>query len=92
MTIRVKFLANFRDLFGAREREVVLPAGSRLRGLLDLLCDSPGRRAQVLTAAAEIHPQVVIMKNGTPVQSLGGLDMPLEESAVIAIFPFLGGG
>jgi MoaD family protein len=92
MTIRVKFLANFRDLFGAREKDIMLPANARLRGLLDLLCDSPERRAQVMTPTAEIHPQVVIMKNGTPVQSLGGLDMPLEEGAVIAIFPFLGGG
>jgi molybdopterin converting factor small subunit len=88
MTVRVKFLANFRDLFDAREMDVTLPANARLRGLLELLCDSPERRAQVLTPAAE----VVIMKNGTPAQSLGGLDMPLEEGAVIAIFPFLGGG
>jgi molybdopterin converting factor small subunit len=92
MTVRVKFLANFRDLFDAREMDVTLPANARLRGLLELLCDSPERRAQVLTPAAEIHPQVVIMKNGTPAQSLGGLDMPLEEGAVIAIFPFIGGG
>jgi MoaD family protein len=92
MRIRVKFLANFRDLFGARERDVSFPEGSTLRRLLDLLCDSPERRAQVLTATGDIHPQVVIMKNGTPVQSLGGLEMPLEDAAVVAIFPFLGGG
>ena len=29
MTVRVKFLANFRDLFGAREMELVL---ARLEG------------------------------------------------------------
>jgi MoaD family protein len=92
MKVRVKFLANFRDLFGAREKDMVLPSDARLRDLLQALCDSPERRAQVLTASGELHPQVVIMKNGTPAQSLGGLAMPLEEGAVIAVFPFLGGG
>jgi MoaD family protein len=92
MKIKVKFLANFGDLFGAREKDVSFADGATLRLLLDLLCDSPERRAQVLTAAGDIHPQVVIMKNGTPVQSLGGLEMPLEDGSVVAIFPFLGGG
>jgi len=92
MTVRIKFLANFRDLFGAREMELVLPPQARLRDLLREICDSPGRRAQVLTVSGDIHPQVVIMKNGTPAKSLGGLEMPLEDGAVIAVFPFLGGG
>jgi len=92
MMVRVKFLANFRDLFGARVMDLDLSPDARLRDLLGELCNSPERRAQILTAAGEIHPQVVIMKDGTPAQSLGGLEMPLEEGAVIAIFPFLGGG
>ena len=92
MKVRVKFLANFRDLFGARDKDIVLPPDARLRDLLDVLCDSPERRAQVLTAAGEIHHQVVIMKDGVPAQSLGGLEMRLEEGAVVAVFPFLGGG
>ena len=50
MTVRVKFLANFRDLFGAREIELVLPPAARLRDLLREICDSPERRAQVLAA------------------------------------------
>ena len=32
------------------------------------------------------------MKNGTPAKSLGGLEMPLDDGAVVAVFPFLGGG
>jgi sulfur-carrier protein len=92
MTVRVKFLANFRELFGARDKDLTLPEGARLRDLLDVLCDSPERRAQILTPAGEIHPHAVIMMNGTPVQSLGGLEMPLEAGAVVAVFPFLGGG
>ncbi len=92
MNVRVKFLANFRDLFGSREVDIGLLPAARLRDLLEAICDSPERRALVLTPTGEIHKQVVIMKNGTPVQSLGGLEMPLEEGAVIAVFPFLGGG
>ena len=92
MKVKVKLLANFRDLFGAREKDIVLPSTGRLRELLDVLCDTPGRRDQVLTPAGELNPHVVIMKNGMPAQSLGGLDMPLEDGAVVAVFPFLGGG
>ena len=45
--IRFKFLANFRDVFGAREKDIVLPSDARLRDLLQALWDSPERRAQV---------------------------------------------
>jgi MoaD family protein len=92
MTIRTKFLAYFRDLFATREKEVRLPDGARLLELLNLLCDSPERRTQVFSKDGQIHHQIVVMRNGTPVQSQGGLEAPLQEGDIIAIFPFLGGG
>lgn len=92
MKIKVKFLASMRDLFQAKEREVNLPRGARFRHLLDLLCDSAERRECLFEKEGRLNPNVVFMRNGMPIQSLGGLEVPLEEEDVIAIFPFLGGG
>jgi molybdopterin synthase sulfur carrier subunit len=92
MKIKIKFLAYFRDLFGEREKETSLPEGARLGELLKALCNSPEREKQVFASGKELNPHTIIMKNGIPVQSLGGLDAPLAEGDVIAIFPYLGGG
>ncbi len=92
MTVKVKFLAYFRDLFGAREKEVKVPKGADLRQLLKLLCDSAEREKQVFSGAEKINPDTVVLKNGSPVSPAEGLHTPLEEGDVVAIFPYLGGG
>jgi MoaD family protein len=92
MTIRVKFLAYFRDIFETREREISLTDEARLRDLLELLSDSSERRDQILAGKDQINPQVIILINGTPAQSLGGLEAPLKHGDLVAVFPFLGGG
>lgn len=92
MTIRVKFLAYFRDLFGTKETTVELPPGAVLRDLLGRLGDSPERRKAILTEKGEIHSHVVVMKNGVPAQSQGGMNALLADGDTVAVFPFLGGG
>lgn len=92
MTIRVKFLAYFRDLFGEREKEVRLVDGSRLLDLLKVLCNTAEREKQVFAEAEKLNPHTVIIMNGTPVRSIGGLAAPLSDGDIIAIFPYLGGG
>jgi molybdopterin converting factor small subunit len=92
MKIRARFFGPFQGLFGGREAEIELPGHSRLAELLERLCDSPVRVKQVFAAAGTLHPHVVIIKNGVPVQSPGGLEERLRDGDVIAIFPFLGGG
>jgi MoaD family protein len=92
MTIKVKFLAYFRDLFGEREKEVLLLDGSRLRDLLKALCDTAEREKQIFAEEEKLNPHTVIMKNGMPVQSLGGPAAQLADGDIIAIFPYLGGG
>ncbi len=92
MKIRVKFLAYFRDIFGAKETTVELPPGALLRDLLGRLGDSPERRKAILTEKGEIHPQAVVMKNGVPAQSVGGMTAQLADGDTVAVFPFLVGG
>jgi len=92
MKIRVKFLAYFRDLFGAKETTFDLPPGALLGDLLERLGDTSERRQAILTEKGEIPSQVVVMRNGWPAQAAGGLRAPLADGDTVAVFPFLGGG
>ena len=91
MTVTCKFFAYFRDLFGGRERRVVLERGGSVRDALGLLCDTPERRRE-LFAGDGLKPHLIVMVNGVHVESLRGLETPLAPGDTIAVFPMLGGG
>jgi len=91
MKIRARFFAHFRGLFEARDKAVVLVKGSTVAELLEGLCDSPERRAEIFDKNG-LKPYVVLMKNEVNVHSQNGLRTALEEGDVVAIFPLMGGG
>lgn len=91
MNVKVKFFAYFREIFDAREKDLILPAGADVRSLLGALADSPRRREELFAGEA-LKPLVIVMKNGTPINSLRGLDTPLAEGDTVAVFPFITGG
>jgi sulfur-carrier protein len=91
MTIKVKFFAYFRDLFGGRDRDLELFAGAAVADALAALSDTPARRAEIF-AGAELKPHLVVMLNAVPVQSLKGLSTPLSAGDTLAVFPIMGGG
>ncbi len=90
--IKVKFFGPFRDLFGGRERDIDLPADVQIRDLLRSLSDTPERNEQLFAVAADLNPNVVVMKNGMPVHGKAGMESSLQDGETIAVFPFLGGG
>jgi len=91
MKVKVKFFAYFREAFDGRDKDVILPEGSAVGNLLDAVCDTPKRRAEVFDGNV-LKPLVIVMKNGTSIQSLDGLETTLEDDDVIAVFPFVTGG
>lgn len=91
MNIKVKFFASFREVFGAREKDLTFPEDARVRDLLEAIADSP-RRREAIFAGDALKPLVIVMKNATSIQSLEGLDTPLAEDDTIAVFPFITGG
>ncbi|MCX6568484.1 MAG: MoaD family protein [Candidatus Aminicenantes bacterium] len=91
MTVNAKFFAYFRDLFGGRERDVVIRQGATVRDALSLLCDTAERRREVFEGGG-LKPHLVVMVNGVHVESLRGLDTALAPGDTLAIFPMLGGG
>jgi molybdopterin synthase sulfur carrier subunit len=91
MTVKARFFAYFRDLFGGRERDVEVGEAASVGDVLALLCDTPGRRGEIF-AGGELKPHIVVMLNGVPLNSLKGLATPLSPGDTLAIFPMMGGG
>jgi len=91
MTVKVKFFAYFRDLFGGRERDLAVAAGAAVGDALGLLCDTPDLRREIF-AGDDLKPHIVVMVNGTPIGSLEGLATPLSPGDTLAVFPLMGGG
>ena len=92
MTVRVRFLAHLKTLFGAKERDVELAEPARIEDLLNILCDTPERRNDLFKPDGSLNPQVIVMKGGTNILSLQGLGTPLAAGDSVAILPFLIGG
>jgi len=91
MTVKVKFFAYFRDVFDAREKPVELPPDGTVGKLLQVLCDTRTHRREIFEGAA-LRPLVLVMINGSPIGSFQGLETPLADGDVVAVFPFVAGG
>ncbi len=91
MSVRVRFFATFRELFEAKERVVSTEDAVTVGALIELLGDTPARRA-VLFEGPALKPHLVVMINGAPVPPSGFAETPLKDGDVVSIFPLMGGG
>ncbi|MBM3292959.1 MAG: MoaD/ThiS family protein [Candidatus Aminicenantes bacterium] len=91
MVVKVKFFSAFREVFGTRERDYVIPDGARARALIEAMADQPERRAALLRGS-NLHPHLVLLVGGEALSSRGGLEAELRDGDVLAVFPMLGGG
>jgi sulfur-carrier protein len=93
MKITFRTFATFREVIGERERELSLPPGETIGGLLKILCNAhSGLREKLFDATGQIKPYIIILKNGRSVTSLKQLDTVIDEGDVIAVFPPVAGG
>ncbi|MCX6564726.1 MAG: MoaD family protein [Candidatus Aminicenantes bacterium] len=90
-SVKIKFFAYFREMFGTKEKDLNAPPGSSLRSVLEILADTPARRAGIF-AGDELQPHLVVMINGAALQASTGLETALKGGDVVAIFPLMGGG
>lgn len=89
----VKFFAYIRDY--TRCKVIEHPHLPTVRQLGEALCDRYGSklRAKMFSPdGSELGEEIIIMINGRRVEHLGGLDAPLAEDDVVAIFPVVAGG
>lgn len=93
MKITFRTFATFREVIGAREMQLALPPGEKIRELLSTLCNAhPRLRGHLFDDAGQIRPYIIILKNGRSVTSLQQLDTIINEGDVIAVFPPVAGG
>ncbi|MDI6697582.1 MAG: MoaD/ThiS family protein [Candidatus Saccharicenans sp.] len=89
--VKVKFFAYFREIFGAREKELAVEKGSTPGDVLSRIIETPRQREE-LFKEGQLRSQVVIMVNGSVVPAEALNSRRLEDHSVVAIFPMMGGG
>lgn len=88
----IKYFADIREVTGREDQEWTAPAPT-LRVLLAALCDAYGAAlSRRVFMAGELHGMITVLVNGRNVVHLAGLDTPLREDDVVAIFPMVAGG
>ncbi len=92
MRVQVKTFATFREVMDSQIAMEFLP-GATIRTLLeDLVRRYDGLGEMIFASPGAIRDFVNILKNGRNVHFLSGLDTPLDEGDVIALFPPIAGG
>jgi sulfur-carrier protein len=92
ITVTVRSFATLREVMDAEIR-MDFPAGATIRTLLAVLTGRYKGFDNLLFAAPEtLRDFVNILKNGRNIHFLAGLDTPLEDGDIIALFPPAAGG
>ena len=88
----VRFFATFRKITrGVKERSDL--QAEDLQELLNILSRQYGREFQDrLFDGDDLSSEVIILVNGTHVSHLQGLNTPLQQGDVVAVFPRVMGG
>ncbi len=93
MKIHVKFGSIFQAVFGEKERQIDLEAGADISRLLDVLCDTPERRAKIFDHTGKnLRPYVSISKNGSFIVHLKWLQTGLSEGDRVEFVLLAAGG
>lgn len=93
MKVVFRTFADLREILGFREKEIILPEGETVGGLLKGFCNtSPALQEKLFDGVAELKPYIIILKNGRNVASLQHLDTAIADGDVIAVFPPVAGG
>jgi len=92
MKITVKAFATFREVMDT-QIELEFPEGTTVRMLLSELTARYKGLGELMFAAPDTFRDFVnILKNGRNIHYIAGLDTPLDEGDLIALFPPAAGG
>jgi MoaD family protein len=92
LTVTVKSFATLREVMDAQVR-MEFPRNATIRSLLaELTGRYEGLNGLLFSAPETLRDFVNILKNGRNIYFLSGLDTPLDEGDIIALFPPAAGG
>jgi MoaD family protein len=92
ITVTVKSFATLREVMDAEIR-MEFTGGATIRSLLaELTGRYTGMGALLFASPGTLRDFVNILKNGRNIHFLAGLDTPLDEGDLIALFPPVAGG
>jgi molybdopterin synthase sulfur carrier subunit len=91
-SVTVKSFATLREVMDAEVR-VEFTGDATIRSLLaELTGRYEGLARRIFTSPGTLRDFVNILKNGRNIHFLAGLETPLEEGDLIALFPPVAGG
>lgn len=93
MQVVVRTIGPFTERFGFQQLTITLK-GRTISDLLNQLCEERGRNFYntLFDEEGKLHRYIKLLINGRGIHLLQGLDTPLSDGDIIAIFPPVAGG
>ena len=92
MSVKIRFFARFRELFGADVMTDVV-AGTMFASLITMIAKkNPEGYAAIFDETGAFHEFVILMKNGKRIEIADAAKTPVVDGDEIAVFPPVAGG
>ena len=92
ISVQVDFHFTVQQVFGEKSISVALSPPPTVKSLLNVLCTSRERCAQIFDDSGRLRSDVKVLRNDRNVVFLDGLNTELDNGDKIAIFPQVVGG
>jgi len=92
MTVKIRFFARFRELFGT-DITTDVAAGTMFTSLIATMAKkNPEGYAAIFDEKGAFREYVILMKNGKRIDSAEAAKTPVADGDEIAVFPPVAGG
>ena len=92
MTVKIRFFARFRELFGTDIVIDVAPGAMFSPLIMTITLKNPAGYAAIFDENDEFHEFVILMKNGKRIEISDAVKTPVADGDEIAVFPPVAGG